>query len=71
MCTENPDRASTELSVTSCLTAEVVLTHRALDSLVFYLPTEDTTTDQIEAAFKSFTERDDVAIVLINQYVRH
>lgn len=33
-------------------------------------PAEETSTEKIEEQFKLYTERDDIAILLINQYVR-
>lgn len=34
------------------------------------IPTEETQVSTIEAAFQDFTERKDIAILLINQHVR-
>ena len=43
--------------------------HRTADSTNFLTVKSDTKPEAIEAAFKSFTTRDDIGIILINQHV--
>lgn len=43
--------------------------HRTADSTNFLTVKPDTKPESIENAFKSFTTRDDIGIILINQHV--
>ena len=43
--------------------------HRTADSTNFLIVKPDTKPETVEGAFKSFTTRDDIGIILINQHV--
>lgn len=58
-----------EDTATGFLLAGVGHNHGPAGSNYFVVDPKETPTQAIEDAFKRFTERDDVAIVLINQYI--
>ena len=75
-------RKSNFLIVDQSASAQAALAHRALwlrqallppqraDAQPPARPAAETSARAIEDAFKDFTTRDDIAVVLINQYVR-